>query len=58
MPVRDKHPMNAIGHCRWVLELHGEPSPSCAYLLNGDMADRGKYAVRLPSNLFDLLRGC
>jgi len=31
----------------WVLELHGEPSPSCAYLLNGDMADRGKYAVEI-----------
>ena len=31
----------------WVLKQNGEPSPTNAYLLNGDIADRGENAVEI-----------
>ena len=31
----------------WVLKQNGEPSPSTAYLLNGDIADRGEHACEI-----------
>ena len=31
----------------WVLKQNGEPSPSNAYLLNGDIADRGEHACEI-----------
>jgi len=31
----------------WILKQNGEPSPNTAYLLNGDIADRGEYACEI-----------
>ena len=29
----------------WIFDEHGEPSPTNAYLFNGDIADRGSHAL-------------
>lgn len=40
----------------WVFFKHGNPSPNCRYLINGDIVDRGGHALEILLLLFCLRR--
>jgi protein phosphatase len=42
----------------WILKAHGPPGPGNVYLINGDVADRGAYAVEIYLLLFGFMMAC
>ena len=42
----------------WILKAHGPPSAGNVYLINGDVADRGGYAVEIYLLLFGYMLAC
>ena len=50
MVVGDTH--GQLNDFCWILKAHGPPAPGNIYLINGDVADRGPFAVEIYLILF------